>query len=216
MGLGLNASIYRFPLQFEGETQGQIDDSATTVGPNLSIGYDVLFWNHVLIGIRAEGMLSDTSGMNKDKSSKLYDHTKGKNRTLMGLLRLGYISDFVGTNLVDEKYNMTAEFFLEGGFGNGRNDFTINYEYDHNGITEAYEESIKQTFNSQIIGAGFNVTGGEGAFFEMKVLYQTFTTYNTDTRGTFQENGGTLQHITDNDQDPDPFTSLIVTIGHHY
>lgn len=152
MGLGLNVGIYRFPIEFEGETKNKIDDSATTVGPNLMLGYDFLFGNHFLFGLRTEGMLSDTSGMNKDKNEEIYDHTKGKNRTLMGLLRLGYVTDFLGTNLIDEKYHMTAELFLEGGMGTGRNDFTKNYTHSKSGVVENYKETIAETFSSQVFG----------------------------------------------------------------
>lgn len=218
MGLGLNIGSYRFPVEFEGETKNKIDESATTAGPSLQLGYDVLIKNHLLIGVRAEGMLSDTSGMNKDKNKEIYDHTKGKNRTVMGLVRVGFVADFVGTNLVDEKYHMTAEFFLEGGIGTGKNDFTKKFTYNKGGVTENYKESIQETFSSQVLCGGFNVTSGGGAFFETKILYQTFISNHVKREGSFLVNNGTQQPISGSESDtkPDPFTAVVLTIGHHY
>lgn len=218
IGTGLNTSVYSFPLTFEGETKKKISETALAVGPNLQLGYDIVMWNTLLLGLRAEGMLADTSGMNKDKSRKTYDHTKGKTRGAFGGVRLGYVFTFKGVNPVDDRFDMIGELFVEGGTGIGKNNFRKNYSYDDAGVSEDYDETIEETFNSQVISIGFNVTSKAGAFFEIKGMQTTLVSNEVARSGAFLVNGGSVQRFEEKlkDTKPDPIRSIVLLIGHHY
>jgi hypothetical protein len=218
IGAGMNLGLYSFPVQFEGQTKNKIDEKATIIGPSLQLGYDLLLWNRLLLGLRSEAMLADTAGMNKDKSKKITSQTNGKSHSLNGTLRLGFVREFLANNPVGETYPMIFELFAEAGIGSGRNDFILDYNYSFSGVSELYKEEIQETFQSRVLSAGMNLTSISGSFFELKVMQTSFESNSIQRSGSYTVNGGGPVTIAAKDKNTDPaaLTTFFMIIGHHY
>ncbi len=218
LGTGMNLGLYSFPVQFEGQTKNKIDDKTTIIGPSLQLGYDVVIWNRLLLGLLVEGMLADTAGMNNVKNKKITSQTKGQSRSLNGALRLGYVRDFFANNPVGETYPMIFELFAEAGNGSGRNDFILDYTYSASGVSEAYKEEIQETFQSRVLSAGISLTSTGGSFFELKIMQTSFERNRKERKGSYTLNAGSSVPIAAKEvnTDPDAMTTIFMTIGHHY
>jgi hypothetical protein len=218
IGTGLNLAVYSFPVEFEGQTKNQIDDKATIIGPHLQLGYDVVLWSRILLGVRAEGLLADTAGMGSKKNSKISLQTKGQSQALNTNIRLGFVRDFQASSPVGDSFPMIFEIFAETGVGSGRNNFIMDYTYSASGVNEAYKEKIRETFRSRILSAGFNLTSKGGSFFELKVMKISLLNNTKEYSRNYTVNGGGPVVISDKvkNTDPEGFTTFLLTVGHHY
>lgn len=216
-GLGLNVSVFQFPTQFTGVSKSKIDESATTVGPSFNIGYDTLLSDHFLLGLRVEGMIADTAGMNEHKSKKIVEKISGKTSQIVSSIRAGYVHEYSITTLTMDSYRMIGEYFIEGGIGTGKNHYIKEYSFN-DVITESYHDDVKETFSSNVIAVGVNISSASGAFCELKLMQTSFMSNKARFKGEESVNSGTLQPInkTLNDSKPDPVRSVILLIGKHY
>lgn len=217
IGLGANISKYTFPVQFNGESKSKIDDSSTLFGPSLNIGYDVVLFNRLLLGLRAEGFLGDTLGTGAKDTSKVTDKTTGKVTAGILALRTGWIFDFNSVNLVGDQEILTGEFFLEGGISSGHKSFGVDYTTT-DGVTEEYHENLEEEFQGRILSAGLNITTPRGAFFEIKVTQNTPMKNKQTFTGTELVNGGATVSTNQKleDENLKSLTSLLLIVGHHY
>lgn len=218
LGVGFSASQYYFPIQFEGETKGKIRDKGTFLGPTLNLGHDFLFFQRWLIGLKAEGMLGDTMSMGVKENDKIYDRTKGSLQSARFMLRTGFVHQFETTDFFDDELKIIGEFFIEGGLGFGENNVNKRYTYSSGGVTEIYEDTLKEFYNSSVLGLGYNMTNTNGAYFELKVSQMRVSSNSQFFKGQSQVNGGPLSTTSSSlkDTSPDPITSLTITVGKHY
>lgn len=218
LGVGASFSQYDFPNQFLGETVNQIDDKATIIGPSLNVGYDVVMFNRLLLGLRGEGIFMDTLGMGAKDNSKISDQTIGKIRAFNLSLRGGLLFDFKSINPLAEKHTLIGEIFLEGGIGSGHKSFSKKYSYNDGTINEFYRENLEEDFISRVFALGINLTTQSGAFFEIKSISTAIFSNTIEFSGTELVNGGsaTSRTIEKKDFDMKPVTSFLITVGHHY
>lgn len=218
IGIGANLNQFNFPVDFAGETKSKISETVTLFGPAATLGYDVVLLSRLLLGLRTEGFLADTLGSGEQRNQRLFDRTTGKFRQVTGALRLGLVFDFMTKNPVAVAQKLIAEVFVEGGLGSGKNSFSKTYTYSHGGVTESYHEDLTETFTSQVLSGGLNLSTLSGAFLEVKYLQTTFTSNRQTFTGEALVNGGAVTPTdrTLKNNHPDPIHSLVLLVGHHY
>lgn len=217
LGLGGNLSSYKYPVQFSGVSKNKIDDSSSLFGPSLNIGYDIVLGNRFLLGLRTEGFIVDTLGTGSTETSKVTDKTKGKIRAGSLALRLGTVFDIHTTDMVGQDSHLVGEFFLEGGISTGHKSFSKEYSTT-DGVTESYNESLEEEFQGKVFAAGFNVTTGGGAFFEIKLMQTSIDKNKQIFRGTELVNGGSTTSTNQKleNENLKSISSIVLTVGHHY
>lgn len=217
LGIGANISAYKFPVQFQGQTKNSIDDSQTLFGPEFQLGYDWLFKNRFLVGLRGDWMLADTYKSGGHESSTETDKTTGKLYQGSLSLRLGYVFQYDTLNLVADTERMTGEFFIEAGLSSGHKSFRKNYSTT-SPVNEKYDESLEEEYQGRILAAGINITSSTGAFFEFKVMQSAILNNKQSFSGTQIVNGG-APGPTDKkleDENRKSFPSILIIVGHHY
>jgi hypothetical protein len=217
IGIGASMSQYTFPVQFEGTTKKKIDDSSTLFGPALGIGYDVVMFDHILLGLRGEGFIGDTLSAGNKEKSQVTDKTTGKLRAASMALRGGFIFIFNPLNPVGQSTPMIGEIFFETGITSGHKSFSKNYSTTAT-VTENYHDNLEEEFQGQTMALGFNLTGQGGAFLELKGMQSSITHNKQVFRGTQLVDGGsttpTDQNITNDNKKS--FTTFLLIVGHHY
>lgn len=217
LGIGGNISSYTYPVQFSGVSKNKVDDSSTLFGPSLNIGYDFVISNRLLLGLRTEGFIVDTLGTGATENAKVTDKTNGKIRAGSVALRGGVVFDFHTLDMVGQDSHLVGEFFVEGGISSGHKSFSKEYSTT-DGVTENYNENLEEEFQGRILAAGFNVTTGGGAFFELKFMQTSIEKNKQIFRGTELVNGGgttsTNQKL--ENENLKSFSSILMTVGHHY
>jgi hypothetical protein len=216
LGVGGILSSFQFPVQFNGTTKNKIDDSQSLLGPTLQLGYDVLMFNRLLLGLRAEGFIADTLGMGSTETSKVTDKTTGKMRAGTLALRGGWVFDFHTVDLVGYNSHLVGEFFIEGGMTSGHKSFSKNYSTT-DVVTESYHDNLEEEFSGRTIAAGFNVTSGGGAYFELKLMQTSILKNKQSFTGT-QTVGGSTTSTNQKleDENRKSFTGIVMNVGHHY
>jgi len=217
LGLGGNITSYTYPVQFSGVSKNKVDDSSTLYGPSLNIGYDVVLGNRLLLGLRTEGFVVDTLGTGATETSKVTDKTEGKIRAGSIALRVGTVFDFHTTDMVGQDSHLVGEFFFEGGISSGHKSFSKTYSTT-DGVTESYKENLEEEFQGRILAAGFNVTTGGGAFFEIKLMQTSIDKNKQTFTGTELVNGGSTTPTNQKleNENLKSLSSIILTVGHHY
>lgn len=217
LGVGGNISAYKFPVQFEGQTKNSIDETQTLYGPAFSLGYDFVFANHLLLGLRADGLIADTYKSGGHESDSETDKTTGKLYQGALSLRVGYVFQYDSLNLVADTERLTGEFFIEAGLSSGHKSFRKKYT-NTSPVNETYDENLEEEYQGRILAAGINIASRSGTFFEFKVQQSSILKNKQTFSGTQVVNGG-APTPTDKkleDENRKSFPSILITVGHHY
>jgi hypothetical protein len=98
--------------------------------------------------------------------------------------QLGYIFEFKTKNpFMDEWARLTFEPFLEAGLGVGSSYNKVNYAYDSGEVNEKYKYTIEDKVTYAKAGGGFNMTAGNGFFFQVKAMVNTMNITERKTQG---------------------------------
>lgn len=206
-GLGAAVSRYTFPADFEGTDKNKLDDKATLFGGSFHLGYDIVLFQRLLLGLRGEGMITDTLGMGNKTENSL----SGKMRATSALLRAGILFDAKTFDPVGDVSSMTLEVFAEGGITSGHRSFSKKFIAG----SDEYTDNLEEEFQGQIMGGGLNLTTKSGAFLELKGAYTTINHTRQEFTGTKIENGApsSLNRILD---DKKGFSVFSLLFGHHF
>ncbi len=206
-GLGGSVSRYIFPADFEGVDKDKLDDKTTLYGGVLQLGYDVVLFNRILLGLRGEGMTSDTMGAGNENGNVL----RGKARATSGLVRAGVLFETKLFDMVGDPANMIFEIFMEGGVTSGHRSFSKQFS-----TTDDYVDNLEEEFQGSVLAGGFNLTTRNGAFFELKGMNTTMTHTRQKFTGHKIENGG-AEVSTDRVLDEKKsFMTFLIVMGHHF
>jgi hypothetical protein len=205
-GMGFVGSRYTFPSDYEGSFKKSLDDKATLLGGSFHLGYDIVLFRKLLLGLRGEGMIIDSLGM----GNKEEDSLNGKMRATNALVRAGLLFDAKTFDPVGDVSNMTLEVFFEGGISSGHRTFRKKF----NASGDEYDDNLEEEFQGQIIAGGLNLTSRTGAFFELKGAYTSINHTRQKFTGMKTENGSTtsLDRTLD---DKKGFTTFSLLFGHH-
>lgn len=208
LGAGFNATRYTFPSDFNGVDSKEIDDKATLYGGGLQLGYDVVLFQRLLLGIRGEGMISDTMGMGNEEGNRLVGKMRGANATF----RMGGIFGLKVSDMVGDPTPMTIEIFAEGGVTSGHRSMSKEFVPDG---TDLYVDNLEEEYQGNVFGGGINLTTQRGAFIELKAVQTSLNNTRQKFTGRTVENGvpRDLERSLDEKKS---FTTFLVMFGHHY
>ncbi len=206
-GLGGTVSRYTFPADFDGVDSDQLDDKSTLYGGALQLGYDVVLFNRLLLGLRGEGMVSDTMAAGNKSGNVL----RGKARATNALLRTGILFDTKLFDMVGDPARMIFEIFVEGGITSGHRSISKQFS-----TTDDYVDNLEEEYQGSVLSAGLNLTTRTGAFFELKGMNTNMTNTRQKFTGHKVENGGAevpTDRILDEKKN---FMTFLVIMGHHF
>lgn len=208
LGVGFSATRYTFPSDFNGVDTKELDDKATLYGGGLQLGYDVVLFQRLLLGIRGEGMIADTMGMGNEEGNRLV----GKMRATNATLRMGGILHLNVSDMVGDPTPMTIEIFGEAGVTSGHRSMSKKFVPDG---TDLYVDNLEEEYQGNIVGGGINLSTHKGAFLELKALQTSMNHTRQKFTGRTVENGVSrdLERSLDEKKS---FTTFLVMFGHHY
>jgi len=208
LGAGFIGTRYTFPSDFNGVKKEDLDDKATLFGGGLQLGYDVVLFQRLLLGLRGEGMLGDTMGMGNKDNNRLV----GKMRATNALLRMGGLFHMKTFDMVGDPTPMTIELFAEAGVSSGHRSISKKYIPE---TTDIYIDNLEEEYQGNILAGGINLTTPGGAFLELKAAQTTINNTRQKFTGRAVENGmaRSLERTLD---DKKSFTTFLVLFGHHY
>ena len=216
-GLGGNIAQSTFPVQFQGVTKNKIDDSSTLYGPVFNLGYDVVLFSHILLGLRGEAFVADSLNSGNKENSTSYDKTAGKIRAGSASVRLGFVFNFKSLSPIGTPTQALGEFFAEGGITSGHKSFSKNYSIT-GAVTESYHENLEEEYQGRVLAGGFNYSSLRGPFFELKVSQTSVLSNKQTFTGRALVNGGAVGPTDQKlvDENKSGFTTLMMTFGYHY
>lgn len=208
LGAGFVATRYTFPADFNGVKNEDLDEKATLFGGGLLLGYDVVLFQRILLGIHGEGMVADTMGMGNKEDNRLV----GKMRATNALFRLGGLFQMKAFDMVGDPTPMTIEIFAEGGITSGHRSMSKKFVPDS---TDTYIDNLEEEYQGNILAGGINLTTPGGAFLELKASQTSMNNTRQKFTGRTVENGvaRSLERTLD---DKKSFTTFLVMFGHHY
>lgn len=209
-GLGGTVSRYTFPADFDGPDINKLDDKATLYGGALQLGYDVVLFNRLLVGLRGEGMIADTMSA----GNKAENILKGKSRATHALLRTGILFDTKFFDMVGDPAPMIFEIFLEGGITSGHRSFSK--KFGGGLITDEYVDNLEEEYQGSVLSFGLNLTNRNGAFFEVKGSHTNMTNTRQKFTGHKIENGGAEVPTDRVSDDKESFTTFLLVMGQHF
>jgi hypothetical protein len=132
--------------------------------------------------------------------------------------QLGYMFEFKTKNpFMDEWARLTFEPFIEAGLGMGSSYNKVNYSYDSGVVNEKYKYTIEDKVTYAKAGGGFNMTAGNGFFFQVKAMVNTMDITERKTQGFTRKTTGAatiFAPTTDKNAKMDPVT--VFTLGGGY
>ena len=208
-GLGAAGSRYTYPADYAGTNAGKIDDKTTLLGGVLQLGYDFTLFDRLLLGLRGEGVITDSFGMGNDDEDVL----NGRTRSATALVRAGFLFNGKFWDLVGDPAHMMVEVFVEGGRTSGHRNFVK--EFDPQG-TDIYNEDLKEEYQGNVIAFGVNLMNGRGGFIEFKSVHTGITHTNQKFEGQKVENGGATTPTNRSLSDEENFHTWMLVFGQHY
>lgn len=209
-GLGGTVSRYTFPAEYEGLEKDKLDNETTLYGGLLQLGYDVVLFNRILLGVRGDGMVSDTMNAGNKGGNIL----RGKTRATNAVLRTGVLFETKLFDMVGDPAPMIFEVFAEGGITSGHRSFSKRYVTGL--ITDEYVDNLEEEFQGSVLSGGLNLTTRTGAFFELKGMHTNMTHTRQKFTGHKVENGG-AEVATDRILDEKKsFMTFLMIMGHHF
>lgn len=208
LGAGAVGTRYTFPSDFQGVKKDELDDKTTLLGGGLQLGYDVVFFQRILLGVRGEGTIADSLGMGNKEGNRL----TGKMRATSALLRLGGLLPIKGFDMVGDPTPMTLEIFAESGITSGHRSMSKEYAPDS---TDLYLDNLEEEFQGNILSGGLNLTTPGGAFLELKASQTSMSNTRQKFSGRAVENG-VGRSLERSLEEKKSFTTFLVLFGHHY
>lgn len=209
-GLGGTISPYTFPADFDGTDKEKLSDKAILYGGVVQLGYDVVLFNRLLFGLRAEGMSADTM----DVGNKSENILRGKSRATNALLRSGVLFETKFFDPVGDPARMILEIFVEGGITSGHRSFSK--QFGGGLITDEYVDNLEEEYQGSVLTGGLNLTAKKGAFFELKFTQTNITNTRQQFSGQKIENGGAVIPTDRVLDEKESFTTFLMVMGLHF
>lgn len=209
LGIGAAGTRYIFPAEFEGREKKDLDDKTTLIGGVLQLGYDHVIFNRLLLGLRTEGLITDSLGMGNKDSNVL----TGKMRGASFLLRVGGLIHTQTFDMVGDPAPMTLEIFGEAGVTSAHRNFGKKY-FSASG--DEYVDNLEEELQGQVLSGGLSLTNLRGAFLELKAMRTSVTHTRQKFTGYKIENGGAAVSNDRTRDDGKNFTTFLMVIGHHF
>ena len=218
-GLGANMTSYKFPSRFTGNTKKRIDSSHRMIGPEFHLGYDVVAFKKILLGVRGETWMADNLNMGNTENGDLKETTSGKASALNVTGRLGIPFH---VNMID-LLGLTNRFVLEvfGEVGGGKYWAQMDKSYTFKKTpTESYSDKVRDQRLTAIVAGGFNIASYSGAFFEIKFMQTRTISNKVDyLKGSETTNGGAstvLPAQMKKNFNDGVISSLVFSFGYHW
>lgn len=219
MGIGASKVVYGLYQDFEGTTEQFKEEKIDLYGPTLTIGYDWMVAQRLLVGLRAEPYMLSTFKRNDSKTLNSSTTVDGQVYGMNAIGRLGLLFDFKTKNLfLDEWGSFIGELFVEAGMGRGNSTLGKDYRFSDGVTEELYDIRVNEDFMTRIWAVGFSATTINGAYIELK--FAQMSTFNNDVRiqGKGQVNSGTIDdfNIPLKNVSSTPTTFVGLNVGHHW
>jgi hypothetical protein len=213
-GMSIEGSAYPTPFNFQGDKAtyqdvGKKKQTQTIFGPRFFWGGEFYLGKGLMTSTRLEGYFQSTIFKDTKTADPLKPTTTiAEDQTVAQLWggdlvqTLSYVFEVkVKNHLVDEISYLTIEPFIEAGIGTAKAYNYKKYYWDTSGavspdgVSEFYQDRIKEDLINHRFGAGIQLTSRQGFFFHLRVTQNNYHVSSRSETGYYKTTNAPVVNI---------------------